>query len=186
MKKNITLILFIVTQYVVAQIYLGNTNTTINNSSILLHFEKTNDRGILLPTVSELPTNPSNGTILLDAVNANQARVKFRNNGTWFDLSLNDGDASLTRNTKVENTNSKVVLGAESSAADGVLVLESTTQVMELPRVESTDQILSPSAGMMVYVNSQTVQKPMLAVFNGTNWTFWSYSDPGITIDPPK
>jgi hypothetical protein len=42
---------------------------------------------------------------------------------------------------------------------------------MVLPMVVDVNNILEPSAGMMVYVNKPGLKR--LAVFNGSVWTFW-------------
>ena len=174
MKNILTFVILIAANQLFAQMIVGTQPANTNNTSVLLDFEKTNNKGLQIPTVSTLPSAPVQGTILLDAVNTTQARVKVRKNATWMDLSLADGNATATRNTKTEDVNSKLILGAETSTADGVLVLESDNKAMVLPSVTSTDNIVSPSPGMMVYVYNSTTDKPMLAVYNGTVWTYWS------------
>ena len=42
---------------------------------------------------------------------------------------------------------------------------------MVLPIVNSIDNIVNPSPGMMVYVNKAGAKR--LAVFNGSKWSFW-------------
>lgn len=184
MKSISTFILLFVANQLFAQMIIGTQPANTNNTSVLLDFEKTNNQGLQIPTVSTLPTNAVQGTILLDGVNATQARVKVKKNSTWMDLSVVDGNATSTRNTKTEDANSKLILGSETSSADGVLVLESNTKAMVLPTVTSTDNIVSPSPGMMVYVYNSSTDKPMLAVYNGTVWTYWTNSYIDITIDP--
>jgi hypothetical protein len=70
-----------------------------------------------------------------------------------------------------ESKDSKAIIGAPTSAADGVLVLESTTKAMVLPTVADVQNIPSPSPGMMVYVNKLGSKR--FAVFNGSRWSFW-------------
>jgi hypothetical protein len=104
-------------------------------------------------------------------VNATNITVKYYN-GTWQDLSGEDGDVTSALTTQpvgIIEVNKGVIIGANTSSADGVLVLESDTKAMVLPWVESTDDVINPSPGMMVYVSSVK----MLAVFNGTSWAFW-------------
>lgn len=185
MKNIIIILVIIITNNLAAQIYIGQNNNSTINSSLLLYFEKTNDRGLILPTISELPINPTDGTILLDGVNETQARIKYRKNSNWQDISLIDGDARQTRITKNETIDSKVILGSENSNADGVLVLESKSMVMELPHVTSTDNILNPAPGMITYVYNSTIDKPLLAIYNGTYWTYWTHQIPKIGIDAP-
>ena len=62
-------------------------------------------------------------------------------------------------------------MGDANTTADGVLVLESATKALVLPTVNDVQNILNPSAGMMVFVNKAGSKR--LAVFNGTVWSFW-------------
>ena len=176
MKKYITLfVIALVYTNASAQVILGDqTKASTNTTAVLLDFEKDAARGVLLPTVSVLPTTVEDGTILLDAVSGTAARVKVRKNGAWFDLSTEDGNATLTRPTATDKTGTKAVIGAETSSADGVLVLESTTKAMVLPTVANTNLIINPSPGMMVYVRNTTNDKYLLALFNGTTWAYWA------------
>ena len=68
-------------------------------------------------------------------------------------------------------TIAKAIIGAQTSVADGVLVLESNTKAMILPTVLDVQLIPSPSPGMMVYVNKAGAKR--LAVYNGRKWSFW-------------
>lgn len=61
-------------------------------------------------------------------------------------------------------------MGAKESAADGVLVLESTNRALVLPHVTNPHlTVKSPYPGMMCY---DTVKKAV-AVFDGTVWNYW-------------
>lgn len=198
MKKYIylkVLCLLVLPLTLKAQIAIGNSQN-LNNNSVLLDFESTNDRGLILPAVTQLPDEPVNGTLILDSTNPTDARVKLWQNDNWFDLSnnLTEDNGNVTEylasrgnnnesNCNINPNNCKVILGADNSTADGVLVLESTDKLMVLPRVTSTDNIINPSPGMMAYVNSPN-GKNLLAVFNGKVWSFWSHALPDITIDP--
>ena len=71
----------------------------------------------------------------------------------------------------VEDAGAKVIIGGNSSTADGVLVLESNTKAMVLPMVQDTNDIVSPAPGMMVYINKTGSKR--LAVYNGEGWTYW-------------
>jgi hypothetical protein len=42
---------------------------------------------------------------------------------------------------------------------------------MVLPTVQDVQNIPSPSAGMMVYINKEGAKR--LAVFNGSKWSYW-------------
>lgn len=156
-----------------AQVIIGDdVGTAAVKTSVLLEFAAGQNKGIIVPYVRTIPTTPEEGTILLDATAGNTARMKYYN-GTWQDLSGNDGDvaAALANQPTGITETGKSIIGASSSSADGVLVLESTTKAMVLPTVEDVQNIPSPSAGMMVYVNKTTGKR--LAVYNGSKWSFW-------------
>ena len=185
MKNIFTIILLASITGISAQVIIGDAVGTVapaNKGSVLLEFALAN-KGIIVPYVKVLPTSAPirvEGTILLDVVNPSKARMKFYNanpapgsNG-WFDLSGQDGNASAavsTQPTTTETAGAKAIIGASSSTADGVLVLESNTKAMVLPQVLDVQNILSPSPGMMVYINKSGAKR--LAVYNGTNWSFW-------------
>ncbi|MCL8538627.1 hypothetical protein M9991_17305 [Chryseobacterium gallinarum] len=153
----------------------GTTGVASNKTSVLLEFEGQN-KGIILPYTRTLPASPTEGTLLLDVSNETQARVKYYNGG-WVDLSGQDADVTTSLTSQPtsaqvsENDDAKSVIGANSSNAQGVLVLESTTKAMVLPSVESTDNIPNPSPGMIVYINKTGSKR--LAVFNGSKWSYW-------------
>lgn len=167
-----------------SQVIIGDNVGTApanNKISVLLEFANTNDKGIVLPTVRTKPTNPTEGTIILDASNsATSARIKYYNGISgdgWVDLSGKDGEVTNflssqpTTSQVTEEISSKAIIGATSSNADGVLVLESPDKAMVLPIVSDVNNIPSPSPGMMVYVNKTGAKR--LAVFNGSVWSFW-------------
>lgn len=175
--KKIILILFIgIVAIAKSQVIIGSaTGTALNKTSVLLEFANNDDKGIILPYLRTLPDDPTEGTIVLDASEnlGTEARVKYFN-GSWVDLSGQNGNASaalLQQPTVVESPTSKSIIGAQSSAADGVLILESTTKAMVLPHVTSVTKIIKPAPGMMVYVNKAGFKR--LAVFNGTKWSYW-------------
>lgn len=181
MKKYIAIItIALFTNSSFAQMIVGDvTKASANQNSVLLDFEKNVGRGILLPTISDLSkvTSTINGTFILDATDPTKATVKVREKGVWKNLSASDGNASSTKlpATPVDNVTAKAVLGTDDATApDGVLVLNSTSKAMVLPIVDNTDKIISPSPGMMVYVNNTAINKSTLAVYNGTSWTFWA------------
>ena len=189
MKNILTLLLLTVLSLANAQVIIGDQIGTAGvKTSVLLEFAHIpgQNKGIIVPYVRVLPTTlPTRveGTIVLDASSPAAARMKFYNANTvplsngWFDLSGQDGNVSgaLTNQPTVvqapEIATSKAIIGSTSSAADGVLVLESTTKAMVLPQVMDVQLIPSPSPGMMVYVNKTGAKR--LAVFNGAKWSFW-------------
>ena len=160
------------------------TKASTNKTSVLLDFEKSNNRGILLPVVNSTSSITEKGTIVLDATTANAALFRIKKNSSWFDYSRNTGDASSIRSNRpaiADYSTAKVVLGASTSTADGALVLESTTKAMVLPTVTTVNNIVNPSPGMMVYVNKETCTSystpcvdKFLAFYNGTEWSFWT------------
>jgi len=175
MKKLIIVTLVLFSFSASSQIIIGDAvGTADNKTSVLLEFALGN-KGIILPYVKSLPASPSGGTLLLDASTPTAARVKYYNGTAWIDLSGQNADvtsALANQPTIAENSTSKAIIGAASSSADGVLVLESNTKAMVLPTVSDVNNIPSPSPGMMVYVNKTGAKR--LALFNGSTWAFWA------------
>lgn len=175
MKKIITLSAIFLYKMFFAQVIFGDAiGTAANKTSVLLEFANTNNKGIILPYVKSLPNAATPGTLLLDASNSSKARIKYYN-GAWQDLSGKDGNMGtvLTQQTNdIEKTNAKVIIGSNTSSADGVLVLESVTKAMIIPIVSDVNNIPSPSPGMMVYINKIGAKR--LAFFNGSVWSFWA------------
>lgn len=180
MKKSILTILICFSSLAYSQVVIGGEQGVSGTdvTSVLLDFAPQDDsvngdgRGIILPYVTTLPTNPTEGTIALDASNGSAAKVVYYN-GTWMDLSNGD-TADITselaiQSSQMESTEAKAIIGSDSSTADGVLVLESTDKAMILPQVSNIDDVVNPSPGMMVYIKGDK----LLAVFNGSKWTFW-------------
>lgn len=191
MKKIIATLSLIIATLTHAQVIIGNsTGTATNKTSVLLEFATDQNKGLILPYVRTLPVATPlrvEGVILLDASSPTMTRVKYYNanavpgsNG-WVDLSGQNADLSpsglnilASQPTAVqapELSSAKAIIGAQTSAADGVLVLESTTKAMVLPTVTDVQNIPKPSPGMMVYVNKTGFKR--LAVFNGSKWSFW-------------
>lgn len=166
-----------------SQIIIGDAIGTApanNKQSVLLEFANTNNKGIILPYVRTTPATPSEGTIILDASVPTVARVKYYNantspgTGGWVDISGQDANITAVLATQpvgVNESAAKAIIGSDISAADGVLVLESTTKAMVLPIVSSTNNIINPSPGMMVYINTTGAKR--LAVYNGAKWSYW-------------
>ena len=159
-----------------AQVIIGDalgTAPSNNKTSVLLEFANTNNKGLIVPYLRTVPTSTTEGTIILDAASADKARVKYFN-GAWVDLSGQDANITTALSAQpngVTETNSKAIIGAQTSAADGVLVLESTTKAMVLPQVDNVSKIVNPSPGMIVYINKAGSKR--LAVYNGAKWSFW-------------
>ena len=154
MKKIFSIVLLGIIGAVQAQVIIGdNVGTAPANqkTSVLLEFAAGQNKGIILPYVRTIPASPAEGTLILDASSPTAARVKYYN-GSWVDLSGQDGNVTTalaqqpTAIQAPETTVSKAIIGAATSSADGVLVLESTTKAMVLPIVSDVNNIPSPSA----------------------------------------
>lgn len=168
---------FVSINFASAQIVIGKE--TVSSSAVLLEFGDEN-RGIVLPQVSDAnsvddasdlirgSTGGANaGTLIFDS---SDNRIKLKTNHGWTDLSGRNGKSDSNELIGlVENQNAKIIIGGETSAADGILVLESNSKVMVLPKVNDYKDIIDPSPGMMVYLRNIK----SLAVFNGEVWSFW-------------
>ena len=147
------------------QLAIGIPNVT--NNSVILEFGNDGNKGLILPYTEAEIANAPNGTFIFDT-SVNRVKVRIANN--WVDLSNQNGASNLAdQNVHTENSESGIVIGANTSNADGVLVLDATDQAMVLPIVDNFTDIVNPSPGMIVYVRTNK----RLAVFNGTKWTFW-------------
>ena len=129
--------------------------------------------------------------MLLDSTDPTKARVKYYAPGNpnadtngWVNLSqkseanlilptdyMQIQPTSIGVHAVLEDLNGGVIIGSETSNAKGVLILESTTRSLILPKVSSTDLIKNPAPGMVVYLNGVNKR---FAVFNGAKWTFWA------------
>lgn len=181
MKKIIILLALVIAGFFQAQVIIGDAigNIVSDKSSVLLEFPAGQNKGIIVPYVRTLPVGAAlvGGSIILDARSVTTARMRFYNDTSWVDLSGQDGDVTLALSIQPtiavapEDTTSKAIIGATTSTADGVLVLESTSKAMVLPIVAKVDDIPSPSPGMMVYVNKTGAKR--FAVYNGSKWSFF-------------
>ena len=189
MKKIIATIFLGSMAFANAQVIIGDAvGTAAVKTSVLLEFAANQNKGLILPYVRTKSLTPTEGTILLDASEPSgtpgtQARVKYYAGSVkgWVDLSGQDANLNSTNvlanfateqpSTITETATSKAIIGAQTTAADGVLVLESTTKAMVLPTVADVQNIPSPSPGMMVYINKTGAKR--LAVYNGSKWSFW-------------
>jgi len=170
MKKKV-LLTFILTYYLgFSQVAIGKTVLESPSSSIEFSSE---NRGLVLPWVTNSTnvTGAVNGTMIFDI---NDKKIKIYTSNVWKDLTIaTNGVADTTlQDGLTEQTDAKVSFGTVTSTP-GILVLEDTNRAMILPKVASPYlNIVSPTAGMIVY----DTNKKMLAVFNGTVWTFWKAS----------
>ncbi len=187
-KRIITIITIAISGLSFSQVIIGDAIGTVpanQKSSVLLEFAAGQNKGIILPYVKTLPsgTNVTEGTILLDASIPTKAKIKYYNGVVntdspdgWVDLSSrHEADITTAMSAQpasvVEDPAAKAIIGANTSSAKGVLVLESNTKAMVLPMVNSTDDVPDPAPGMMVYINKSGSKR--LAVYNGGGWTYW-------------
>jgi hypothetical protein len=181
MKTILSILTIAIASLTYSQVIIGdNIGTATNKSSVLMEFAAGQNKGIILPYVTTLPSGIGlvEGTIILNATNPTQAKVEFYN-GSWNDLSNgNEGNVTTALadqlTSAVEAPEAKVIIGASTSPANGVLVLEASDKAMVLPMVNNTDDVIAPAPGMMVYINKPGAKR--LAVFNGNKWTFWKPS----------
>lgn len=164
MKNKITfLFLFVAFQNYDAQIAIGKAP---NNSSAILDFATGTTSGIILSAVMNLPSNVANGTLLVDR---SDLKVKMRQNNIWVDMS-SPGDLSKISPNNSSEVGNGVIIGSNTSSANGVLVLEATDKALVLPKIASPQtNVRSPYPGMICY---DTASKSV-AVFDGKVWNFW-------------
>lgn len=165
MKKIIiTTVIFAGFSCLTAQVGMGKASV---DGDAILDFPLSNT-GIILPIVEALPTGTaaSNGTFLLDKTDNT---VKMRENDLWVPLSDAGSLTGTMPNTSAEQGGG-IIIGAPTSPAQGVLVLESANKALVLPKVnDPVTSMKSPIAGTICY---DTVSKTM-AVFDGVKWSFW-------------
>lgn len=168
MKKIITIIAVIgIFSLGNAQVIISEAaNPTLTNSSVLLEFGNAN-KGIILPSMKQA-VNASDGTFIF---NTQTLSVEVKEGGSWTNLTINPvpGEEHVYTNIGPE-LGEGAIIGSDTTAKPGVLVLESTTQALVLPKVaDPAMNIHSPIAGTMVY----DTDAGMLAVFDGKNWSYW-------------
>ncbi|MFP3591491.1 hypothetical protein [Chryseobacterium sp. SIMBA_038] len=171
MKKILIPLIISVGCLINAQI--GISRASVSNNSVSLQFGDNENKGLILPYVTDKNSITEKGTMIYDTTDN---KVKYlKDTNTWFDLSVNTigiADLSLQGSDKTEQPGAKVSIdttGGNKSTA-GILVLEDTNKAMVLPKVANPHlTIINPDAGMIVYDTS----KRQLAVFNGKMWSFW-------------
>lgn len=157
------------------QVAIGKESVV--NTSAILDFDSapTNKKGIILSAVDNLggalasTTSHNNGTFLFDK---SDNKLKMYENNFWISLSDMAGKSeSIVTNTSTESTNNQgAIIGAASSDAKGVLVLESPDKALVLPWIQNPHiNIKNPYPGMMCYDTASR----SLAVYDGSVWNFW-------------
>ena len=167
MKKTIFILLFAFGSLAHGQIIITQAdNPQPSSSSALLEFGPER-RGIILPSVSGA-SGAAPGTFIF---NTTQKAVQVNENGTWTNLS-DENAGILNPHIPAGNADERgeITIGAASTKKPGVLVLESTTKALILPKVLNPHLTMpSPVAGTMVYDTASD----MLAVYDGANWSYW-------------
>lgn len=163
MKSIINISILVLSFSLNAQVAIGKESVS---GSGILDFGTGLNKGIILPAVTTMPGTPTNGTFVLDK---NDKKIKMLQNEIWVELSKSGNTNTLVSNSGTE-TGRGVIIGAGSSTASGVLILESATQALILPKIANPEiNVKSPYPGMMCY---DTVNKSM-AIFDGTAWNYW-------------
>lgn len=167
MKSKLEYLKIIFFAFCVSNAQTGIEVNNITNLSSLLEFPSVGTKGLILPAITTLPENPSNGTFLLDK---NDKKIKMFENGVWKNLSNTGNITYLMPYSGSEQSDNKTIIGSNSTNADGVLVLESKTKALILPKVSSPHQtVFTPYPGMMCYDSDRKA----VAVFDGTYWNYW-------------
>lgn len=172
MEKIIVSGMLILSIGIRSQVAINKSNIT--NGSVSVEFADTENKGLILPYVTDKTGITENGTIIYDT---SDFKVKYlKDTAAWFDLSIDPtgvADLNIQGNDKTEQIGAKVAIvstGNPDSPTKGILVLEDTDKAMILPKVASPHlNIISPAAGLIVYDTASR----QLAVYNGKVWSFW-------------
>lgn len=153
------------------QVVVGNKQQFSSSSSIL-EFPENDTRGLVLPKVNVgLVTKVEEGMLVYDVI---EKKIKYSKGiGIWEDLSINIGEVDPDElPTLIEDTSARTLIGNNVNVStEGVLVLDSTSRALVLPRVENPHlRMISPPTGTIVY----DTKTNMLCVYNGKEWAFWA------------
>ncbi|MWB95397.1 hypothetical protein GON26_13590 [Flavobacterium sp. GA093] len=135
----------------------------------ILDFKQNTTLGIVLPHLTSTAKVVTPGTLFYDV---NTKKVMYRDNNSIQDLSIKTGNfTASTDYTNLIVDNSRVtVVGASGSSATGIVILESATKALILPKVASPHlNIVNPEPGTICY---DTV-KNLFCVYDGKEWAFW-------------
>lgn len=167
MKKS-TLTLAALTSLITLHAQLSIGKHSVEGDG-MLDFAPGINKGIILPNVSIIPTeNLVGGTLLFNGITN---VIQYYNGTAWKNLS-DLGHPNVFYNAGSDIAVNGVVLGSSSTTtASGILILESQTKALILPKIYMPEQsIKSPVAGTICY---DTYRKA-LAVFDGINWMYWN------------
>lgn len=171
MKQIITAIVLLALGYLChgQVIITEQANPTPTNSSVLLEFGS-QPKGIILPSVASAP-GAVGGTFI---VNTTDGAVQYNNGTTWVNLTDLGGLKEHSYTNAGTDTGEGTIIGSTATTKPGVLVLESKTQALVLPRVANPHlNILSPIAGTVVYDTTSDA----MAVYDGEKWSYWAAKD---------
>lgn len=175
-NKILILVMLVISIGVKSQIAIGKE--TVSNASVSLEFGSNENRGIILPYITDKTTITIEGSTIYDTTDH---KVKYlKDGGAWVNLSEDDGtkttigtaDLSIQDIDKTEMSTAKMAIGTdvENDITNGILVLTDNDKAMILPKVGNAHtNIINPAPGMMVYDTSSK----QLAIYNGTTWSFW-------------
>ncbi len=178
MKTTNIITFMLILTVITAKSQVAVGKQAVTNTSVSLEFANTENRGLVLPYITDKSGITAEGSMIYDTTDH---KVKYlKDAGAWVNLSADDGtaatigvaDLSIQGANKTEQSTAKTVIGVNGSTdtTNGILVLSDTNKAMILPKVASPHlNVINPSPGMMVY---DTVKK-QLAVYNGTAWSFW-------------
>jgi len=202
MNKYIITLCLLVSGQIFSQITVGKSAATSAPASAFVSIEfgdaTGGSRGIVLPwltseaAVSGTTPAPITGTLFFDSA---AKKIKLASSTTSGATAVNQyidfsagaaipaaGVGVADTNNEISTAKTVVSISAATAAANttnGILVLADTDKAMVLPRVNSYADIVNPSPGMMVYVTGTTPNQ--LAVFNGSEWSFWNSGVPVVT-----
>jgi len=160
-KSLFSLICLVFLTTIQAQVAIGKKN--IDGLGII-DFAPNLNRGIVLPYTS-LITSPTNGTFTFDIVSK---KVKLFSNNNWENMTF-EGSVSTNYPFEPDTNTNNLIIGAASSDAKGVLILESNNRALILPKVNDVTTLFNPAAGTICY----DLATNSLAIFNGIEWSFW-------------
>ncbi len=186
MKLTIVSILTVVLGMSAAHAQVAIEKEYTGNPSVLLEFNdqrleaKTSgsttvgvngdNKTLILPIVSTIDGGSSEGTLWFDAADD---KIKYKSASAVVEMTATGSDESspitLDDNLSEDAMTNGTIMGADSSTAPGVLVLESTDKAMVLPVVAGVAAVVNPEPGSIVY---DRVEKA-IAVYNGDAWYFW-------------
>lgn len=162
---KIFLIILFISSLAQAQVAIGKETA---DGAGILDFASGDNRGIMLPRITDASGISTAGTLYYDA----ETKKVMCAGHTEEDLSVLEGEFDETANgyDLLTEEGDGVVVGDDTTAPVGVLVLEDDAKALILPKVASPHlNIENPEPGLICY----DTDSKMLAVYDGVQWTFW-------------